>query len=178
LTKGFLFAILKETNKKYDQQEVFMTIQQAAHRILTELKEPRKSKNLARIALERGLVSSNAKDPVQSLAATLEKNIRGVYNNPKLIFIYSTQGRLIGLPSWENDALTKGTTSASSTREITARIPVELHDQIQLAAQAGLWNTFDDTVASLLKLGLSKVTADIEDKIRQQLNKLKSSAES
>ena len=45
-----------------------MTIQEAAHNILKEFGKPLNSKEIARIALERGMVDSVAKDPVQSHA--------------------------------------------------------------------------------------------------------------
>ena len=62
-----------------------MTIQEAAHDILNELGKPVSSKKLSRIALDRRMVTSVAKDPVQSHAQTIEKNIQDdIYNQPKL----------------------------------------------------------------------------------------------
>ncbi|MBW1715981.1 MAG: hypothetical protein JRJ77_09180 [Deltaproteobacteria bacterium] len=76
-----------------------MTIQEAVFDILNEVGRPLSSRELAKIALDRGMVTSYAKDPVQSHAQTIEKNIRDdVYNRPKLIFIPTAQGRLIGNP--------------------------------------------------------------------------------
>ena len=82
-------------------------INQAATVILKEANRPLSAKEIAKRALERGLASSNAKDPINSLAQTLEKNIRDdTYNDPKLIFIYSQRGRLIDLPSRKNKGAT------------------------------------------------------------------------
>ena len=57
--------------------EKTITIQQAAAQLLAEYKKPLKSKDLAKLAQERRLVApSTAKDPIQSLSQTLERNIR------------------------------------------------------------------------------------------------------
>jgi hypothetical protein len=53
-----------------------MTIQEPAQIILEEVGKPISSKEVARIALDRRLVVSNAQDPVQSHAQAIEKNIR------------------------------------------------------------------------------------------------------
>ena len=61
-----------------------MTIQEAAYQILKELGKPLGSRDIARIALEKNMVTSTAQDPTQSHAQTIEKNIRdGIYNKPK-----------------------------------------------------------------------------------------------
>ena len=77
-----------------------MTAHEAAHQLLVEVGRPQASTVLAERMLKRGLVRSNASDPIQSLAQTIEKNIRGkVYNRPQLEFVHTSDGRLIGLPS-------------------------------------------------------------------------------
>ena len=150
-----------------------MTIQKAAHSILKEVAKPISSKELARLALERHMVRSIARDPVQSHAQTIEKNIRGgIYNNPKLIFIHEPQGRLIGLPEWESNPPKLVTNITSSLIELKARIPVELFEKIKLTEQAKLKNNFDETVTMLLSKGLSSVSSDIKKGLMHQLESL------
>lgn len=82
-----------------------MTIQQAARKILEEHGSPLDSRSIARRALEMGFAQSSARDPVQSLAQTLEKNIRdGTYNRPELKFVHQAGRRLIALPEWSDAA--------------------------------------------------------------------------
>lgn len=151
-----------------------MTIQEAAYKLLNEMGKPLSSKELAQIALERQMVSSVAKVPVDSHSQTIEKNIRdGVYNNPKLVFVHAgAQGRLIGLPGWNSDSATKETTPKFI--EIRAKIPSELFEKIKLAEQAKLKNDFDETVSLLLSKGLSIVAADIKKGLMTQLDSLNS----
>jgi hypothetical protein len=147
-----------------------MTIQEAAHNILNEFGKPLNSKEIARIALERRLVDSVAKDPIQSHAQTIEKNIRGdAYNKPRLIFIHGPQGRLIGLPTWEGQ-FSQGVDKQNEYMELRARIPADLLEKVQLARQAKLANSFDEMVAFLLKKGLSVVAADIKKGLLRQLD--------
>ena len=146
------------------------TIQEAAHNILEEFGKPLNSKEIARIALERGMVESTAKDPIQSHAQTIEKNIRSdVYNKPKLIFMRGPQGRLIGLPIWEGKS-SQIVDKQNEYIELKARIPADLLEKVQLARQAKLANSFDEMVAILLKKGLSAVAADIKKGLLHQLD--------
>jgi hypothetical protein len=147
-----------------------MKIQEAAYNILEEFGKPLNSKEIARIALERRVVDSLAKDPIQSHAQTIEKNIRGdVYNEPRLIFIHGPQGRLIGLPAWEGKS-SQGVDKHNEYMELRARIPADLFEKVQLARQAKLANSFDEIVAFLLKKGLSAVAADIKKGLLHQLD--------
>ena len=148
-----------------------MTIQEAASNILNEVGKPLSSRELAKMALERGMVTSYAKDPTQSHAQTIEKNIRDdVYKRPKLILIHNPQGRLIGLPMWENlEQMTAGNDSATF-KELKAKCPVEIFEKIRLAEQAKLAKDFDETVTLLLKKGLSAVAPEIKKGLIQQLN--------
>ena len=149
-----------------------MTIQVTAHVILSEAKKPMSAKELAQIALDRGFPSS-AKDPVQSLAQTLEKNVRdGIYNEPALKFIYRSGRRLLGLPSWDQETATPGTDPQPSTKELVIHVSADLQGKIQLAFQAKLAGTFDDTVTLLLKKGLSAVAPQIKEGVMDQLEKL------
>jgi hypothetical protein len=149
------------------------TIQEAAHDILEEFGKPLNSKEIARIALERRMVKSMAKDPVQSHAQTIEKNIRSdVYNKPRLIFIHGPQGRLIGLSTWKGKSshYDDTPTKQSEYMELRARIPADLLEKIHLARQAKLANSFDEMVAFLLKKGLSVVALDVKKGLMQQLD--------
>lgn len=151
-----------------------MTIQEAAYKLLNENKKPLSAKDLARIALERRMVSSGAQDPIASHAQTIEKNVRdGVYNNPKLVFVHAgAQGRLIALPEWDSN---QSTVKEPLLRliEIKAKIPAELFDKIKLAEQ-GLKKDFDETVSLLLLKGLSTVAPDIKKGLMTQLDSLNS----
>jgi hypothetical protein len=152
-----------------------MTIQEAANEILKEVGKPISAKEIARIALDKRKVSSSAQDPIQSHAQTIEKNIRDeVYNKPKLIFIHSARGRLIGLPGWKSNSSTSAKFKADSLGELRAYVPTELLKNIRLAEQAKLKNTFDETVSLILTKGLSVLSKDIEQGVVQQLNSLKS----
>jgi hypothetical protein len=150
-----------------------MTIQEAAHNILEESGKPLTSGEIARIALDRRMVVSRAQDPAQSLAQTIEKNIRGdVYNKPRLIFIRGPQGRLIGLPSWEGkpSQSVDNQTKPNEYMELRARIPADLFEKVQLARQAKLASSFDEMVVVLLKVGLSALAQDIKKGLLHQLD--------
>lgn len=148
-----------------------MTVQQAAHKILEEKNSPMSAKEISKIILDRKWKSSGSKDPITSLAQTLEKNIRdGIYNEPRLIFIHSDRGRLIGLPSWNNGESRQR--SISETKEIKLTIPTTLMDKIQLAVQAKIADSFDDTMIKVLQKGLSAMGPEIKEGLVQQLNKL------
>lgn len=150
-----------------------MTAQEAAHTLLNEIGRPMTSRELAKMALDRHMVVSNSKDPVFSLASTVEKNIRdGVYNHPALTFISSPAGRLVGLPGWEKVPPMHSPSLTPRTKEFTARIPEDLLDQIQLAVQAKLAESFDGTVAHLLRSGLAMAAPTIKDGLMKQLHKL------
>lgn len=150
-----------------------MTIQEAAHLLLTELKTPTLSKELAQIALKRGLVQSNALDPVNSHAQTIEKNIRdGV--KPKLIHVPGPgRTRLIALPEWEDKREPVQTSAEpASTAELKVRIRSDLLEQVQLAVQSKIAKSFDETVELLLRRGLIAEATDIRNGLMKQLNEL------
>lgn len=151
-----------------------MTIQKAAYKLLNERGKPMSSKELARLALERKMVSSSAQDPVFSLATTIEKNIReDVYNNPTLVSVRTAQGRLIGLPEWNSQG-TESKETPVAVIEIRVKIPTDLFEKIKLAVQAKLKRDFDETVSLLLSKGLSIVAADIKKGLMTQMDSLDS----
>jgi hypothetical protein len=155
-----------------------VTAQEAADTILRELKTPMSSKDLARLALERGLLRSHAQRPIDSLAQTIEKNIRdGVYNKPELKFVYSPAGRLVALPNWElpeapHSSPAASATSAAQFKDVTARLPIDIAEQVQLAAYAKVAESFDDTVALLLQRGLASVASQVEQALMARVRKL------
>jgi len=152
-----------------------MTVQEAAHSLLKEIGKPLPSKRLAHLALERGLASSSARTPVESLAQTLEKNVRDkVYNTPELEFVHTPSGRLLGLPEWKAHPSGTAAVAADGTEilDLRARVPRELLDQVQLATQARIAAGFDDTVALLLRRGLSSEASRIKEGLLGQLKAL------
>jgi len=152
-----------------------MTIQKAAFEILEEIGKPISSKEIARIALDRRMVSSNAQDPIQSHAQTIDKNIRGdVYNNPKLVFLNSSQGRLIGLPVWDSVPSSAPNKKTPTLSELRVHINTELLEKIMLANQAKLKNSFDETVSFILTKGLSILSPEIKKGLMEQLDSLNS----
>jgi hypothetical protein len=149
-----------------------MTIQEAARIIIEEFGKPMLSKDISKIAIDRGMVSSNAMDPINSLAQTLDKNIRsGVL--PRLIFIGGPRrGRLIGLPSWEGKPILsehKYDKSADFV-ELKARIPADMLEKVHLATQAKFASSFDETIIILLRKGLTAVAPEIRKRLLDQLD--------
>ncbi len=149
-----------------------MTIQEAAYKLLSEKGRPQSSKELAKMALDRKMVTSAAQDPVASHAQTIEKNIRdNFYNNPKLVFIHAGAQRLIGLPGWDSN-VPEAKETLPKLIELKAKIPFELFDKIKLAEQAKLRDDFDETVSLLLSKGLSIMAPDIKTGLMTQLSSL------
>jgi HB1, ASXL, restriction endonuclease HTH domain len=151
-----------------------MTIQEAAHQILSRERQALDSKTIAKLALEQGLVPSSAQDPIASLAQTLEKNIRdNVYNRPTLIFVHEGRRRLISLPGINEPEKSAALRQPfSETQQLSIRIPSELMNKIQLAEQAKIGANFDDSVATLLREGLRAVAPRIKEVIESQLKEL------
>jgi len=177
-------------NKKgFNARGVSMTAQEAACRILNEAQRPLPSREIAEIALNKGYVSSSAKDPVFSIASTIEKNIRDdLYNSPRLVFIKTEYGRRrhkIGLPSMEIEcpSMKEAGKTASATdpnqnfrakKKISVRVelPEELIERLHLASQAKLVANFDETVALLLQKGLSVAREEVQERVLRQLEQL------
>ena len=146
-----------------------MKVQEAAYRLLQEEGRPLSSRELARRALERGMVTSASSDPVFSIASTIEKTIRdGRYNRPELVFVQSGSGRRVGLPSWKPRSVPAG----PERRLVTIQIPGDLAEKITLAAQARLAPTFEATTALLLRRGLAAAAPEIKRAVLRQLDML------
>ncbi len=146
-----------------------MKVQEAAYKILGEEGRPVSSREIARIALERGWVTSRSNDPVFSVASTIEKNIRtGTYNRPELAFVRTVAGRQVGLPKWKPPGLSY----PPSRRTVPVQIPEEIAEKVRLATQAKLAPSFEATVALLLKRGIAAATPDIRAAMMRQLDML------
>ena len=152
-----------------------MTIQKAAYEILKKVGKPVSSKELAQIALERKMVMSFAQDPIQSHAQTIEKNIRGgIYNDPELVFIHSSQRRLVGLPGWDSGLSAPVNDERPIKGELKVHVPAELLEKIRLAEQAKLKNNLDETVSLILTKGISILAPDIKKGLMAQIDSLDS----
>lgn len=168
-------SVYLKSDNNTDRQEDMMTSQEAAHKILDEIGQPLSSKEIAKIALDRRMVSSIAQDPIQSHAQTIEKNIRDdIYNNPKLVFVNSSRGRLIGLPVWDSVRSCAPDKRIINLSELRAHVPTELLEKLRLAERAKLKNSFDETVSFILTKGLSILSPEIKKGLMEQLDSLNS----
>ncbi len=147
-----------------------MTIQQAAYEILKERRTPLTSREIAKIALERKLVSSTSRDPVSAQSQTIEKNIReDKYNIPKLIFTKNESGqRLIGLPEWEK---TKKFIPIQMIEEKKFNISVEDAELIQLAQLSGIGRNESEAVSRLIREGFKAFKGEIEASLMNKVKK-------
>ena len=152
-----------------------MIAQEAFDTLLREIGEPMAPKALAHLALQRGLVRSDARKPIDSIAQTVEKNVREeVYNEPPLKFVSGRKGeRLLALPEWEgNPPVGQVSRRPSTVADLSARVPVDLLEQVQLAVQARIASGFGDTVTLLLRRGLAAEATNIRDGLMKQLKHL------
>jgi hypothetical protein len=149
-----------------------MNIQDAAYKLLQEEGRPLSPEELARRALERGMVTSRAGNAIFSLQSTLRKNIRdGVYNHPKLITLYQPghRGMLVAMPQWQGKTPeSKPAPSGEPHVERKIQLPAQLAKQIELVKQAGIAKSFDDAVIHVLRKGWEVVRPTVHD----ELNKL------
>ncbi len=146
-----------------------MKVQEAAFRILGKEGRPLPSRELARLALQKGWVTSAAGDPVFSIASTIEKNIRtGTYNRPELVFVQTVTGRQIGLPNWKPQGLV-----LDHSRKMTSvQLPEELAEKVRLATYAHLAPSYDATLALIVRKGLAAAAPDIKEAILRRLETL------
>jgi hypothetical protein len=148
-----------------------MTIQQAAYEILNEKQHPLSSREIAKIAVERRLVFSRAKDPVVSHAQTIEKNIRdGIYNSPQLCFLRDAKGRrVVGLPQWQEGGNSNNKEPKPRMLEID---PYSL-EMIELAKEAGLGSNETKVVGRLIRTGFKTLIDEINSGLTNKLDELK-----
>lgn len=152
-----------------------MTIQKVAFQILKEEGHPLDSGEIAELALKRGMVSSNARDPVFSLKTTLLKNIReNKYNIPKLCFIGKERGRrLIGLPEWGQKDKTVTSPVYVPVHPLMIEINGETVKMIRLAQVGGLGNSENETVSRLIHAGFKALSGEIESELSKRLDDFK-----
>ncbi len=150
-----------------------MTIQEAAYSLLQKAGNPMSSKILARLALDQRMVGSTARDPVQSLAQTLEKNVRGgTYNNPTLKFVHTSSGRLLSLKTWGDEREVIETSTKRLIQNVSITLPEETYRQVQLAHQAKIADSIEETTVVLLRQGLSMLAPKIKEGLMKQLKQL------
>ncbi len=149
-----------------------MTAHEAAHKLLKEAGKPQSSKHLADRMLKKGLVRSNASDPISSLAQTIEKNIRGkAYNHPELEFVHTREGRLIGIPGRSTRSTGGAASVAPSPPVVKAAISehdrtfVEasalLVNKVSLVTISGLAGTMEAAIDLVLARGLDAMKDEI-----------------
>jgi len=152
-----------------------MTIQEAAYQILVEEGHPLPSREIAKRALERGLVASKSRDPIQSHAQTIEKNIRdGIYNNPKLSFIRDKEGqRVIGLPAWDKGSMAP---ELSSSSLITVKVSEKSFEEIKIALESGLGKDESEVLSRLIHTGFKalhdQISAGLSTKFAERRKKI------
>ncbi len=144
-----------------------MTIQKAAYEILKEKGYPLSYKEIARIALVRGVVTSAARDPISSLGATILKNIKdGIYNEPKLCFARDEHGRrVIGLPEWVGKESAVTRPPPTKTIEISA----EVADMLELARLAGLGDNETKVADRLIRDGFKVLRSEIQTRLANKV---------
>lgn len=144
-----------------------MTIQKAAYEILKEKGHPLASKEIAQIALERGLVVSRAKDPILSLAQTIDKYIRDeTYNVPRLCFMRDENGRrVIGLPDWVG----KRDGAPQPTLMKTVEISAGTYGTVLLAQVAGIGNNETETIDRLIREGFQVLRSEIMSRLANKV---------
>lgn len=151
--------------------EKTITIQQAAAELLSEYRKPLKSKDLARMAQERKMVApSMAKDPIQSLSQTLERNIRlNKGNKPRLIFVETEDGRCIGIPEWyEEVKVEKKTTN----EKIEVALSSDLVNKVKLYQTSFKMMDLEEAMVQLIKKGLSAASEELIDRLKLELEEL------
>ena len=160
-----------------------MTAQEAAHLLLVEAKKPQSSRILAERMLKRGLVRSNASDPIQSFEQTIEKNIRDkAYNRPALKFVHTPQGRLVDVAS-AHDVPTNATTDGPFSAVTAPRVKIigpeertfvelsaRLVNKIGLVVFAGIAGNLDEAADLVVLRGLDAMKDEIATGMRAALS--------
>ena len=148
-----------------------ITIQQAAARILEEQRKPLKSKELARMAQERKLVSpSMAKDPIQSLSQVLERNIRlDKGNKPRLVFVETDEGRCIGLPDWYEENKIEVTNESEAVK---IGLSEDMMNKVKLYQSSFNIISIEETIIQLVKKGLNATSNELIERLKTELEGL------
>lgn len=148
-----------------------ITIQQAATELLSEYKKPLKSKDLARMAQERKMVApSMAKDPIQSLSQTLERNIRlDKGNKPRLIFVETESGRCIGIPEWYEEVKVE---KKVARERVEVALSSDLINKVKLYQSSFKVMSMEESMVQLIKRGLSATSQELIDRLKLELEDL------
>ena len=152
-----------------------MSIQKVAYELLKEQGRPLKPEELAKRALERGLVTSRAGTPDKKLRAmqtTLRKNTRhdSKYNEPRLVCIRQPghRGLLLSLPEWQAKEPERETLSQMKEYvERKIQLPSDIAKQIELVRAAGIAKTFDDALLFLLRKGWDSTRPAIQAELNK-----------
>ena len=79
-------------------------------------------------------MTSNSKDPVGSIAGTIEKTIReDKYNSPRLVFIQAKGKRKVGLPTMESDEGAAGATDRIQYAQLGGRKGLSVYVPLQIS---------------------------------------------
>lgn len=151
--------------------EKTITIQQAASELLSEHRKPLKSKDLARMAQERRMVApSMAKDPIQSLSQTLERNIRlDKGNKPRLIFVETENGRCIGMPQWYEEVKVEKKVVSES---VEVGLSSDLFNKVKIYQTSFKLTSIEDAMVQLIKKGLGATSQELIDRLKLELDDL------
>jgi len=151
--------------------EKTITIQQAAAELLSEYKKPLKSKDLARMAQEREMVApSTAKNPIQSLSQTLERNIRlDKGNKPRLVFVETEGGRCIGIPEWYEEVKVE---KKGASEKVEVDLSSDLLNKVKLYQSSFKLRSIEEAVIQLIKKGLSATSQELINRLKLELDDL------
>lgn len=153
------------------------TIQQAAYEVLKESMEPLKSTEIAQRILQKGLIESHAKNPVQSISQALERNIRmNKGNSPKLQFVETYLGRQIECAEQPQQSVHHFQQvierKEQQKEEITISIPKDLLDKVKIYQLGTGKGSLDEAVASLIKTGLFSSSDKLIEILKREMENL------
>ena len=158
--------------------DFMLTIQQAAYEVLRKASEPLKSIEIAHRIIEQKLISSNAKNPIQSISQALERNIRmNKGNTPKLEFVDTYIGRQIQIAqeqvaTRQSNAPSKAVMKVESVEEITVKLSKDLLDKVKIYQLGTGKESIDDAIASLLRTGLSSSSNKLIEVLKREMENL------
>lgn len=156
------------------------TIQQAAAIILREENKPIKAKVVAKRALEKGMVSTSAKDPIASMSQTLERNIRmdtGNMEPNRLKFVNTKEGRCIGLyevdySAYEHENV-KNEKAKGKDDNVAQLVKIyltkDILKKVRIYELSENHVNIEDAIISLIKIGLLSTSEDILEKLKSEL---------
>ncbi len=155
-----------------------LTIQQAAFEVLMEAGEPLKSLEIARRIIDKKLVQSEAKNPVQSISQALERNIRMDKGNlPRLQFVETYMGRQIEIAELPTTQLKQEMAKYEPIKqlpkeEITINLSKSILDKAKIFQLATGAITLDEAIEALLKSGLASNSEHLIESIKREMEQL------